>query len=269
MNDFLIGSDPEVFLRDENNNPVAACGLLPGDKETPYDYGNGLKGQVDNVALEYNTIPTNNRDSWAEQHLQAQELFNRILSSRGLHLAIEGSVIFPSEALDHPDAWVFGCNPDFNVWDMETSANPTHPDKCFRSAGGHIHLGISGGLSREQSIKAGMFADILIGQFLFHHEDKADIERRKFYGKAGSIRFKPYGIEYRTPSNVWIRKPELLKPMFEYSVRVIQNTLASEATVYDIQDEMMECVTKMINEHSASNYNRVLSKIESTGFLVC
>lgn len=50
--------------------------------------------------------------------------------------------------------------------------------------------------------------------------DKGEL-RRKLYGKAGSYRPKPYGAEYRTLSNFWIFKDELINWVYEQTQRAV------------------------------------------------
>jgi hypothetical protein len=40
------------------------------------------------------------------------------------------------------------------------------------------------------------------------------VERRKMYGQYGSFRSKPYGLEYRTPSNDWLWNDYLIDNMY-------------------------------------------------------
>ena len=41
-----------------------------------------------------------------------------------------------------------------------------------------------------------------------------DVRRRSMYGKAGCMRVKPYGMEYRTLSNKWLGDDSLIKWVF-------------------------------------------------------
>lgn len=51
-----------------------------------------------------------------------------------------------------------------------------------------------------------------------------NIERRRFYGRAGSYRLKPYGIEYRTPSNMDMLLPPIRYTMLQL-IRLVNNAL--------------------------------------------
>jgi len=89
---------------------------------------------------------------------------------------------------------------------------------------GHIHLGFTvenEGEFIDPSIRVQLvkLLDIFVGL-----EDviyNPDIERKKLYGKAGSFRFKPYGLEFRSPSNYWIQSDTLVGKMWDNVNRAI------------------------------------------------
>ena len=45
----------------------------------------------------------------------------------------------------------------------------------------------------------------------------SDTNRMKLYGAAGACRVKPYGVEYRVPSNKWLADEQLMKRAFLYA----------------------------------------------------
>ncbi len=53
--------------------------------------------------------------------------------------------------------------------------------------------------------------DYIIGTYMVTIEPRN--RRREFYGMAGSYRPKPYGIEYRVPSAVWVSPEHLANTM--------------------------------------------------------
>jgi hypothetical protein len=50
-----------------------------------------------------------------------------------------------------------------------------------------------------------------------------DSQRRKLYGKAGSMRHKDYGVEYRTVSNFWLGSQELMSWVYDRTLWATQN----------------------------------------------
>jgi hypothetical protein len=81
-------------------------------------------------------------------------------------------------------------------------------DPYLRTGAGHLHFGWTEDadltdpqhvLNCRDLVKQ---LDWYIGAWLL--EKEPDNTRRKLYGRAGACRYKPYGVEYRVPSNVWI-----------------------------------------------------------------
>ncbi len=201
MSRVYLGSDPELFIG-KNGIPVSAIGKIGGTKETPrpLPIGKGFCVQEDNVLLEYNTPPAATGLAWNKNQSKIFDYLQLMVAEKGLEILPGASYSMPASELENPAAWIFGCDPDFNVWTTKMNPRPHSEDETLRSAGGHIHIGASG-MSNTEKILLGRMLDITVGVPLTL-ADK-DKRRRELYGKEGSIRFKPYGIEYRTPSNWW------------------------------------------------------------------
>jgi hypothetical protein len=106
-------------------------------------------------------------------------------------------------------AKILGCTPDFNAWTGEVNPSPKPPVKTLRTASGHLHIGwIDGNADMSDPVHIQTCKD-LVKQFDWYlgawsvGVDK-DSKRRSLYGKAGAMRFKPYGVEYRVLSNFWL-----------------------------------------------------------------
>lgn len=206
---FMFGCDPECFiLNTKTGQHVSAEGLIPGTKVEPYLVKHGAV-QVDGMAAEFNTDPTNNFKDW-NRNIQA--VINQLqkMLPKDHVLDFIPSVNFKPEVFDNaPDkAKELGCSPDFNAWTGEVNPPPAmHGNPLLRTAAGHIHIGwcTDGDLTDMQHI---MNCRDLVKQLDWYlggwsvRED-TDPTRRQLYGRAGACRYKTYGVEYRVLSNFW------------------------------------------------------------------
>lgn len=206
---YTLGSDAEVFLRDATGKYIASCGKFGGTKARPKQmfYKNywddrelfGYAVQEDNVALEFNIPAAKNREGFKANLDRALKECARLAAEQGLVLAIDPAVSFPQDQLESKEAKVFGCDPDFNVWTLQNNPRPQARDPNLRTASAHIHVGID----RMDKIGFGRAMDLFLGcPSVVLDPDRM---RRELYGKAGCVRLKPYGIEYRTLSNFWLK----------------------------------------------------------------
>jgi hypothetical protein len=62
--------------------------------------------------------------------------------------------------------------------------------------------------------------DCTVGSFI--HLWDEDTDRRELYGDWGAFRPKPYGVEWRVPSNKWLSCPDLWEWLFESVVYVVK-----------------------------------------------
>lgn len=216
---FLIGCDPEVFVKKQGTF-LSAFGLIKGDKKNPFKVRNGAV-QVDGMALEFNIDPAHSEDEFC---INVQDVFNQmklmvpdyeVVATPVAHFDIAHMEQQPKEALE------LGCDPDYNAWSGMVNDKP-NGNRPMRTASGHIHIGWTNGKDQGDPEHQGMCQaaarqmDFFLGlPSLMYDNDK---ERREMYGKAGCLRYKPYGVEYRTLSNAWLNSEKLMRTVYRNAI---------------------------------------------------
>lgn len=249
MTGFTFGCDPEVFIK-KNGKPASAYGLIPGDKANPHKTPGGAI-QVDGMAAEFNIdpVPDYNFELFNERVIQQiKEIRARV---PGYNLNVSPVQDFGEEFLAaQPDeAKELGCDPDYNAYTLKPNPRPDG-DRPFRTGAGHVHIGWGADIpvDNEEHIEiCANFVKIMdatLGMFMTMID--RDPRRRELYGKAGAFRPKPYGVEYRTPSNVWITNRDNRRAVFELMryATWLATTKFAERTDFD-------AIQKIINEGNA------------------
>lgn len=228
-----MGADPEIFLMDKNERPVSAIGKFEGTKNKPVPIP-GLPGyyvQVDNVAVEYNIPPAKTSPGWFSANTKALTKLTEMAESQGLSLLIASSVEMPEEELIDPRAWIFGCDPDYNAWTFKKNPKPESKNPRLRSAGGHIHIEMSG--SKLEKAHFVRLLDKYVGAWI--KKIDPDKRRQELYGDFGAFRYKPYGVEYRTPSNYWLKSSSYIIEIWERTLNAYLSFEKGER-IYDFRE---------------------------------
>jgi len=213
-----IGTDLEVFAKNKQGNHIALCGKIGGTKEEPLQIKGlprGFMVQEDNVALEFNIPVCNTRVAFVEAMGLARNNVEDILFNLDLKMSKNSSVSFDTQELQHPNALVFGCEPDYNAWSKSENPRPEAKDRNLRTAGGHIHVG-----SDINMIDGIRNMDLFLGVPSILLDDTPEsLARRELYGKAGAMRPKPYGFEYRVLSNFWMFSNKMVSWVYDQTKR--------------------------------------------------
>lgn len=235
-----IGNDVE-FILVRNNAPKSSVGLIGGSKSYPLPCLLGAL-QEDNVLAEINIDPASTLEEWETNNTTViRELQNRLPPD--VLLSTLASAFYSAAELDSPQAKEFGCDPDMNAWKHKFNKFKALSGKfkLLRSAGGHVHVGIPDlDLSSKFELIRCMDAFIGLQTVLI---DK-DVERKKLYGKAGAMRIKPYGVEWRVPSNFWIHTQYDRRWMFESALFCASNFKELSEHYKDMD------IVRVINENS-------------------
>ena len=233
---YLIGTDPELFVT-KGGILQSAFGLIKGDKANPFVVDNGAV-QVDGMALEFNTDPTDCEDTFVSHLSTVMKQLKEMVPDYEFFL--EPTAEFGKDYIEEQPlaARELGCDPDYNAYTGKVNKKPDG-DGGFRTASGHIHIGWTEGedvncpfhFDECCSVAKQLDAYLGIPSLLFD----ADEKRRQMYGQAGAFRPKPYGMEYRVLSNAWLKTEELQRWVFSNAQLAMDRLVAGEALEIDTQ----------------------------------
>jgi hypothetical protein len=209
----------------------------------------GFMIQEDNVALEFNIPVCYNKSEFSNAFSVMREKTTDILSNLGYTLSPNASMSFAKEELTHPKALVFGCEPDYNAWSRKENQKPRSTDENLRTCGGHIHVG-----TKVDMLKGTQNMDLFLGvPSVLLDDSPSSIARRELYGKAGAMRPKPYGFEYRVLSNYWMFHDKLVRWVYDQTFLAMYY----ESKIKHSK-EIQECINtgdKELAKHICSTYN--------------
>lgn len=207
----FLGCDPEFFFVRKGGEVIGSEKVL----KTPVASG-AAKFVMDGVQVELNPCPHSCREGLGGEISLAFRALKLHLEKAGdIEASFTTVVEVDKKELDtlSDRAKVFGCAPSLNAYGRAPSVTLDAEKYRKRSAGGHIHLGIStaaypwmkGTLPRLVPL-----LDIFLGNTcVLLDRDPEAIERRRVYGRAGEHRLPAHGLEYRTLSNFWLRSYQL------------------------------------------------------------
>ena len=218
----LLASDPEMFTKDSNNIITSVAGMLGCDKWNKLKVSDGVNIQEDNVLVEFDIAPCDSFAGFNKLLKEGIDASRKIISPFGYDIAegVSSHIYSDAEiASFHESVLEFGCVPDFNGVTGSQNPRPQAFHTGLRSAGGHIHFGFSDDVQVTQQTQSKMtvMCDLFLGLTSLLLD--SDNRRRELYGQAGSIRYKDYGIEYRSLSNFWIFEEAKRKWAYDQAVK--------------------------------------------------
>lgn len=270
-NNIMLGCDPEFFFSKEGKILGSEKVLPKGGKQAADMYGHYAgKVVIDGVQAELNPPGAFCRQILAKQ---IAGCFNTLATTMkgGVTANFSTAVKVDAEELDALSAGsrTLGCAPSQNLNKDLSGKIVVNPETYrYRSAGGHIHLGkptlvVGAHTSEAQRISDTLdkpevvvpLLDIIVGNTcVLMDRDPMNVERRKVYGRAGEYRLPAHGIEYRTPSNFWLRSYPLMSMIFALARDAVH--VASSSTDSDNFIEMVMGAVDKKDIDQAINENR-------------
>ena len=201
MRELLVGNDPEFFLVDGNGKFIPAFDTVGGTKAVPRVLPSGNTVQEDGCAVEIGCIPAASKKEYIANIKTAMAEVTELLKPLGLSVSTASEATFDDKLMNDARAWEIGCDPDVNAY---TRRKNTHEEykNTTRFAGGHVHIGHPYLLDPRNALRMVHSLDFMLAYPLAIRDPYKT--RNTLYGGIGKFRYKPYGIEYRSPSNLWL-----------------------------------------------------------------
>jgi hypothetical protein len=256
---WTIGADVEMML-EKGGKLISAVPLLPADEkadELPH-------GTVfhDNVLAEFTIAPAADHDEFARNILENVDAITARLAKNGVKPRIVASARYPKSELTSEQAQRFGCDPDYDAYEMTVNkvAAEAH-ETDLRSAGGHVHFAHPIFNDPYKVLDMIKLMDLYLGvASVVFDKSLAGKERRTLYGKAGAHRPKAYpGGEYRSLSNFWIKDKWGIRWVYEQTQICLEHVLKNE-TVESLGWDENE-IRRIINEGDVKAAQDVVDKL--------
>lgn len=256
---FTLGTDPELFL-EKDGIIISAEGLIGGTKNEPKAISKeGHAIQEDNVMVEFNIPPSATKDEFLNNINFVKNYLETLASVYKCKLNYTTSAQLTKEELSTPQARMFGCDPSYNVYLKDISPAPS-AKSTWRSCGGHIHIGYDNP-DQETTEKIIYAMDMILGLQAVNLDP--DTIRKDSYGKAGEFRFKPFGVEYRSLSNFWIKNDELINWAYESTAKVIDlvNSDIIDSLIEKYSDTVREAIDTSNKELAIKTFNLIQKEL--------
>lgn len=229
-NAVCIGADPEFFVK-SGNDFISGHGFPCGSKQNPRQTEHGTV-QCDGLALELNIRPSFTTNQFIMNFRGVLFDLDKIVKNwtkdgnRECYLVAEPVAVFSKDVMDRLPLYTkeLGCNPDWSAYTGEANLAPQSEGLLFRTGAGHLHVGwteqAEGFEHWEKCARLVKQLDYTVGLVTLLFDDEP--RRRSLYGKAGAFRPKPYGLEYRVPSNAWCKSELLARTMFHGCMKAVE-----------------------------------------------
>lgn len=217
-NTVTIGADPEFFLYDKSKRMYVSChDLLPGTKEAPYKLSKGAV-QVDGTAVEFNINPARTSDEFVSNIATTLKEIREMVPEK-YEFRFTPYVTYKEKYFNELPEHVklLGCDPDFSAMTLLPIKRDVENIGSFRTGSGHIHVGWGENLEGGTHLSN---CSYIVKKFehpysdCFRNVESRSKPRQVLYGQPGAFRPKPYGVEYRVPSNAWLKHPESWSRLF-------------------------------------------------------
>lgn len=257
--DILVGADPELFVWDKQEKKfVSGHGMVEGTKKEPYPVEGGAV-QVDGMALEFNIDPARNADEFVERIVSVKQQLQDMIGDRYELKAVPVAEFGKKYIQEQPEeARILGCDPDYSAYTQDVNENP-NADMPFRTASGHIHIGWCEDIDETHPdhftacVMLARHMDLFIGLQSYAWSDvDVEMKRRELYGKAGCFRPKSYGMEYRTPSNAWLKDEKIIRHVYNQTIACFDNLVRWPETH---EPELYAGIVKRLNNPKSYNYS--------------
>lgn len=249
-----VGADPELFVR-KGGKLISAHRMIKGTKLKPFPVDKGAV-QVDGIALEYNIDPASTVDEFVSHNLIVMDKLKSMLPDQDLNFDISPCADITPEFFKEqpPEAMRLGCDKSYNAFTM--TLENVRDIKSLRTSGGHVHLGWGENINMEDSIyfhkccslvrELEVFFNVLT---LEHSDIEQEKKRKALYGNSGSFRPKPYGLEYRSLSNFWLKDVKLMEDVFNICQVVYDRVEQDELLQWEYYNvELEDITTEQIQE---------------------
>jgi len=240
--EITIGSDPEFFISSTESGKVNCIPPILVEEEgleilrqefrddepevvahSFYYEDSNLKVMSDGAALELtvNPVELNNLETLYDNIQRGYNIGRELITPFNYNIGILPTIAFDVKRFNSKEKYRVaseaGCSPDYDAWDNNFECKVhSISDYPYRHGGAHIHFGIT---SKEKlnylqtySEYAVKLISMTIGSYFLVNSPQVDLDliRMDYFGKPGKYRTPDHGIEYRSPSNAWTTKKEIL-----------------------------------------------------------